>query len=431
MLNWLPEQASDIAADVDWLNDVITAISLFFTVAIVGAMLYFAIRYRRKSADDYTPRIEGSSFLEMIWTVVPTIVCIFIGYYGVVIYQHFRAAPKNSIEIGVWAQKWKWDFEYSNGKKTVNEFVVPVDQPIKLVMKSRDVIHSFFVPAMRVKRDVLPNAYNYLYFRPIKTGTYQTFCTEYCGREHWNMLAKLHVVSQADYERWLNDKSEEIRLAQMSPAQIGEKLYVEKGCNACHSLTGARLVGPSFLKVFGKKERSTDGKDITVDENYIHESIIEPNKVIVEGYPPNLMPSFQGQLDDKQISALIAFIKAQDGTQTTAVPTVAPAVEDPAALAAMTPAERGKKMFAEKLCGTCHSLDGSKLVGPSMKGAFGRSEKLVGGATQVVDKEYIKESILNPMAKVVDGYPPAMPPYQGQLSDEQISDLIEYIKTVK
>ncbi|MBX7137992.1 MAG: cytochrome c oxidase subunit II [Oligoflexia bacterium] len=429
MFNFMPEQASEIASNIDWLNSLILWLSVFFTVAIVGAMVYFAVRYRRRDGVDHeTPRIEGSNALEAVWTIVPTVICVFIAYYGVAFYAQMREEKANALEINVWAQKWKWDFEYASGKKTTAEFYVPVNRPVKLIMKSRDVLHSFFLPAMRVKRDVLPSAYNALYFTPIKTGVYQTFCTEYCGMEHSGMLATLHVVSQAEYDRWVNDRSEEIALSRVTPAERGEKLYNQKGCNACHKLDGSSAIAPSFVKLFGRNEQLADGTSVTVDENYLQESILHPNAKIVKGYPPNLMPAFEGQVSDDEIQALEAFIKS---LTTAKQEQAAAAPADPAALAGMSPADRGKKLYNEKVCVTCHSLDGSRIVGPSFKGVYGRKQKITTGQEIVADDAYIKESILNSAAKVVEGYPPAMPAYQGQLSDAEVSDIIEFLKTVK
>ena len=428
MFRYLPEQASEHAPNVDWLHHLITDISVFFTVAIVGSMIYFAVRYRQRDGKDHdTPQILGSHFLEIVWTVVPTIICIFVAYYGVVYYQEMRVVPKDALTVNVWAQKWYWNFEYSNGKTTKGELVVPVDKPVKLVMKSRDVLHSFFIPAMRVKRDVIPGAYTYLTFKPVKTGVYQSFCTEYCGKDHSAMLATLRVVSAAEYDQWVNDRSEELKLARLDPADLGKTLYTEKGCNACHSLDGSRLVGPSFLQLWGRKENLADGTQVDVDENYLQKSILEPNYQIVQGYSPNMMPAYAGQLDDAQLNAIIAFIKTLKDAP--AAPTPAPV--DASAMAAMSPAERGQKLYQEKACIGCHSLDGSKLVGPSFKGIYGRAVKFADGSTATSDDAYIKNSILNPGSQIVEGYQPMMPSYQGQLSDEQIQDLIEYMKTIK
>lgn len=430
MFRYLPEQASDIAPNADWIHNLITDISVFFTVAIVGAMIYFAIRYRQKDGVDHeTPQIRGSHLLEIIWTVVPTIICIIVAYYGVVYYQQMRVVPRDALTVNVTAQQWYWTFQYENGKTTKDELVVPVDKPVKLVMKSKDVLHSFFIPAMRVKRDAIPSGYTYISFRPVKTGVYQSYCTEYCGDKHSAMLATARVVSQAEFDQWVNDRSEELALMSKSPADQGKALYVAKGCNGCHSLDGSRIVGPSFLKLWGRKEKTSGGQEVEADENYISESILNPNAKIVEGYPPNVMPSYAGQLGDDQIGQLIAFIKTLDGSKPVeAAAPAAPAAPDPA-LAAMSPVERGKKWYNEKLCVTCHSLDGSKLVGPSFLGVYGRQQKMTDGTVVTADDAYIKTSILNPMAQVVEGYPPAMP--GGLLTEEQIPDLIEYLKTIK
>lgn len=430
MFRYLPEQASDFADEVDWIHNLVTDISLFFTVAIVGAMIYFAIRYRRQNGVDHeTPHIEGSSLLEVIWTVVPTLICIVVGAYGYIYYEDLRTVPDGAMTVNVRGQKWFWEFEYPNGKVS-RDLIVPVDEPVKLVMTSRDVLHSFFIPAMRIKTDVVPGQFTYQWFRPIKTGTYQAFCTEYCGDLHSAMLAKLTVVSKSEYEMWFNDRSEEERLARLGPSEVGRKIFTEKGCNACHSINGGRGVGPTFLQLFGRKEKMTDGTEITVDEEYIRKSIYDPNAQIVEGYQPNQMPVFAGQLNDDQVLGLIAYIKTLDGTQAVeAAPTPAPVSNED--LSKLSPAERGKRLYTEKICMTCHSLDGAKIVGPTFKGIYGREEKMTDGSTIKADDAYIKESILNPMAKVVEGYPPAMPPYQGQLTDEQLTDLVEFLKTVK
>lgn len=427
MFRYLPEQASEHAPRVDWLHHLVTDISVFFTVAIVGAMVYFAIRYRQRGGVDHeTPQIRGSHFLEVIWTVVPTIICIFIAYYGVVIFRDMRRVDPNGLSINVYAQKWKWDFEYENGKRTTGEVVVPVDQSVRFVMTSADVLHSFFIPAMRVKSDVIPGGrHTYISFKPVKTGEYQSFCTEYCGASHSRMLAKLRVVSRAEYDRWVNDKTEKA----MAPAEKGKLLYNQKGCNACHSVDGSRVVGPTFQGLWGREEKLADGASVKVDENYLTQSIYDPNSQIVATYPANVMPSFKDQLSSEEVNAIIAFIKTLDGSVAAApAPAAAEAVVDTAAL---SPAERGKKIYQGKLCISCHSLDGSKIVGPSFKGLYGRAGKLSDGSSYTADDAYIKNSILNPTSQVVEGYPPAMPPYQGQLSDGDIADVIEFLKTVK
>lgn len=426
MFRYLPERASDFAHEVDWVNNIITDISVFFTVAIVGAMIYFAVKYRKKGAVDHeTPQILGSHTLEVLWTVVPTLICIYIAYWGTAIYNKMVDVPKGAHEINVWGEQWLWRFEYANGKKTVNEFYTPVDEPVRLIINSKDVLHSFFIPSMRVKKDAVPGQYTSLWFRPIKTGTYQAYCTEYCGTQHSAMLAKVHVVSKEEYSRWLNDRSAEEKLARMSPAELGEKLFNENGCTQCHSIDGSRKVGPSMLNLFGKEEELVGGKKVKVDEAYLQKAILNPNAEVVLGYAP-VMPPFEEKLTSEQVGQLIAYIKTVKG-EAAVVPAAASA-ED---LAKLSPADRGKKLYEQKACVGCHSLDGSKVVGPSFKGLYGRSGKLQNGATYTADDAYIKSSILAPASQVVEGYPPAMPAYEGQLNDDEIASIIEFIKTLK
>lgn len=433
MFRFLPEQASDFAHKVDYANYVVSDLSVLFTVLIVGAMLYFAIRYRQQGGVDHdTPRIYGSQTLEVLWTVIPSLIVIWVAYLGYDAFIAIRYAPANSMEINVTARKWAWDFEYKNGKKTTGELVVPVDEPVKLIMTSKDVIHSFFIPVMRTKQDVIPQRYTQLWFKPIKTGDFQVFCTEYCGNEHSAMRARLKVLPKAEYERWVNDFSEEKKLASMKPSDLGKELYVKKQCVTCHTLDGSPRVGPSWLKLFGTKHKAADGSDISVDENYIRTSILNPAAYVVPGFP-NAMPSYEGQLSDDEIHGLIEFIKIVDGSQKIEVG--APAAK-PAAAANpnASPAERGKALFSDpsNMCSTCHSLDGSKLAGPSLKGLYGRKEKMSDGSEVTADDAYITESILHPQAKIVEGFGPVMPPiFEGKLTPENVKDIIEFIKTVK
>jgi cytochrome c oxidase subunit II len=424
MFRYLPSPDSEFAPVIDNLNYLILDISLFFTLAIVGTMIFFAVKYRKRGdSDNHTPHIEGSTLLEIIWTVVPTLVCILIAVYGYQGFAMLREAPKDALEINVIGKKWNWTFEYSNGKVNADEFVVPVGKPIKLIITSRDVLHSFFVPGMRTKVDAVPGAYSYQWFKPVKTGPQQVFCTEYCGDQHSAMLATMHVVSEAEYNRWINAK-EEVK----SPLEKGQEIYAQQACKTCHSLDGSRLVGPSFLNLYGREAKFASGEAYKADENYIKESILYPNKNIVEGYPAQVMPAFENILKDEDISNLIAFIKAQKGEANKVE-----ATKPVASTKDMTPLERGKVIYETKLCIGCHSLDGSAMVGPSWKGLYGKKGKFVDGKEYTADDAYLKESILQPQKTVVEGYPQPspMPAYEGQLSDQDLSDVIEYIKSLK
>jgi cytochrome c oxidase subunit 2 len=431
MLGLLGEQASDFAHKVDYAHDVVTIISVICTVAIVGVMLYFAIIYRQRNGVDHdTPAIEGNSTLEVIWTVFPTIVCVWVAWLGYDAFVDIRTVPANAMEINVTGKKWAWNFQYKNGKKTTGELVVPVDEPVKLIMRSEDVLHSFFVPVMRTKMDVIPGRYTYEWFRPIKTGDFQVFCTEYCGNEHSGMRARLKVLPKAEFERWLADDSAERKLASMKPSDRGRELYA-KQCVTCHSLDGSRKVGPSWLNIYNREGKLESGDSYKADENYIRESIINPRAKIVAGYG-EVMPAYP-DLSGDDITGLIEFMKTVDGKTKI---DVAPALpKKPAAASkAATPAERGKALVYDKdnACASCHSIDGSRIVGPSFKGLWGRKEKLADGSEVQVDEDYIKESIWKPAAKIVAGYPPAMPAaYEKTLNEENLKDIIEYLKTLQ
>jgi cytochrome c oxidase subunit 2 len=308
LFDFMPEKASSWAHRVDFLNNVITIISVFCILAITLVMLYFAWKYRRTSDDQETSYITHNATIETIWTVIPTIIVIFVFYYGYIIYHEMRNPPVGATEIFVQGYTWGWDFQYPNGKTTSGDLVVPVGEPIKLIMTSRDVIHSFFIPAMRVKEDVYSGNYSYLWFQADKMGEYHIFCTEYCGTGHSVMTRKLKVVTKEEYSDFVNDRAVEV----LAPVELGAQLYKEKACLTCHSLDGSKLIGPSFKGLYGKENNEMeDGTVVVSDENYIRESILNPNAKIVKGYPRNAMPAFEGQLSDDEIAGLIAFIKEQ------------------------------------------------------------------------------------------------------------------------
>jgi cytochrome c oxidase subunit II len=306
-MNWVPEAASEFAGKVDTIIWFVTVISLIFFILITFFLVYFAIKYRRRKENEETPYITGSLFLETVWTIIPSILLIFIFAYGFIVFREMRTPPKDALEINVIGRQWLWQFKYNNGKTEVNELHVPEGRPVKLVMKSEDVLHGFFVPAFRVKQDLMASMYTYLWFKATKIGTYDLFCTQYCGTGHSAMLGKVVVMSPEEYEKW--EKSEEKQVAGVSGAERGKQLYTQRGCNACHSLDGSRVVGPTWKGLWGKEEVMQDGQKITVDENYVRESILEPQAKIVNGFPP-VMPSFKGVVSDEDISAIIAYMKS-------------------------------------------------------------------------------------------------------------------------
>lgn len=307
LFDYMPEKASSWAYRVDFINNLISVISVFCIISITAVMIYFAWKYRKKSEDQETSYITHNATVETIWTVIPTIIVIFVFYYGYIVYHEMRNPPVGSTEIFVQGYTWGWDFQYPNGKKTSGDLVVPLNEPIKLIMTSRDVIHSFFIPAMRVKEDVYNGNYSYLWFQPNKLGEFHIFCTEYCGTGHSVMTRKLKVVTKEEYSDFLNDRVVE----ELTPQELGAQLYKTKACVTCHSLDGSRLIGPSFKGLYGKDEKEMeDGSKVLADENYLRESILYPAAKIVKGYP-NVMPAFEGQLSEDEVAGLISFIKEQ------------------------------------------------------------------------------------------------------------------------
>lgn len=312
MSTWIPESASNLAASVDNITLFVTIISIFFFVLISAVLVGFAIKYRRKSEDQETAYITSNELIEIIWTVIPTILLMVIFAWGWIAFKELRNPPAEAVEVNVVAKQWLWEFQYFNGKKSLNELFVQQNKPVRLIMRSEDVIHSFFVPQFRVKQDILPGNYTQLWFTPTKVGTFDLLCAEYCGAGHSQMLADVKVLSPEAFARW--EKGDELRddsgvvVAALSPAERGKDLYSQRGCAACHSLDGKAVIGPSFKNLYGKTESLEDGSSVKVDENYLMESIYEPQAKMVKGYPPT-MPSFKGILSEDEVTALIEYIK--------------------------------------------------------------------------------------------------------------------------
>ncbi len=303
----MPVAATQIASKVTELYTFIVVASVIACILLIGAMIYFVIKYKRRTASDKTAYITHNNILEFLWSFIPFVIFMFVFGWGWKIYHDMRKFPKDALEVHVVGKQWSWDFIYKSGRVVSREMVVPVNAPIKLIMTSSDVIHSFFVPSFRIKQDVVPGKYTALWFNADKIGDYNVFCTEYCGKDHSAMLAKIKVVSRADYEQWLaNDPNK-----GMSLADLGAKLYRDKACIGCHSLDGTPRVGPTFKGLWGARRTFADGSSLDADENYITESIMTPQKRMVQGFEKQMMPSFQGSLNDREVAAIIEFIKGQ------------------------------------------------------------------------------------------------------------------------
>ncbi len=307
-----PDAISTTARDVDQLFWFILVVSLVFFGIIVGAMAWFLFRYRERPGHRAQPSASHNSLLEVAWSIIPGIFVGGIFLWGFVSYLDIRQPPDGSYEIQVVAKKWNWSFIYPNGHVD-NNLHVPVDRPVRLVMSSDDVIHSLYVPAFRLKMDLVPGRYSTTWFEASHTGEYVLFCAEYCGTQHSQMLARVVVHASGEFDRWLENAAN--FLERMTPAEAGEVLYQRRGCAQCHSNDGSAKVGPSFRDVFGSQQGLADGSSIRVDENYLRESILEPQAKVRAGYKP-VMPTYQGQLKDEEIAALIAYIKSLAGTGT-------------------------------------------------------------------------------------------------------------------
>ncbi|MBP7147814.1 MAG: cytochrome c oxidase subunit II [Acidobacteria bacterium] len=303
---WMPVRASSEAGEVDWLFWFIFYTSGFFFVLIIGLMLLFILRYRRRRVDEAGTGPHHNTALEVVWTAVPVMLVSAMFYFGMRSFVGQVVTPGNAYEIQVTGQKWKWSFTYPNGYVDEN-LHVPADVPVRLVMTSSDVIHSLFVPAFRLKRDVVPGRYTKMWFRAIEPGEYDIYCAEYCGTSHSDMLSKCVVHPPGGFEKWLEEAANFV--TRMPPVEAGERLYKVRGCSQCHSVGGQPGIGPTFKGLFGHTQVLAGGGNVTVDENYIRQSILEPQAQVAAGFDP-VMPTYQGRLKDPEIAALIEYIKS-------------------------------------------------------------------------------------------------------------------------
>ena len=301
---WLPRAASTGAESVDPLFDALVVVSWFFFILIAGLTVYFAIRYRRKSRDEVGEEVMESKTLEVAWTVIPTIMLLGIFYWGFVAYVDLTVPPKNVLDVRVTARQWGWQFEYPERGVKSDQLVVPVDKAVMLTMSSVDVIHSFYVPEFRIKRDVLPDRYSVTWFEATQKGEFDLLCAEYCGTSHSAMNALVRVVSDQEFDAWLEAES---GLDDLPLAQRGEIIVRKNGCTQCHSLDGSKMVGPTFLGSFGQSREFIDGSSQVMDRDYIRESVFYPARRVVKGYVGQ-MPTYKGTLSDDDVAAIAEYI---------------------------------------------------------------------------------------------------------------------------
>lgn len=322
---------SDYAGSVDAVMLFIVGISFIFLVGITIAMIYFVIKYNRKR-HPVAKNIEGNTSLEILWIAIPTLLVLFMFYFGYAVYTTSRDVPENAITIKVTARMWAWSFEYPNGKKS-DTLYIPVDTPIKFLLKSVDVNHAFYIPKFRIKEDVTAYKENYFVLTAKETGNFDIACAEYCGLNHSLMYTTLHVIPVSDYYNWISEGVSDIKKDSLSAGinkqkvddktwssmtlntdkfPVGHGILIKKGCVQCHSFDGSIINAPSFKELSSARRtviRENKEVEVVVDDDYLVNSIIEPNLEIVKGYKKNSMPSFRNKLSDEELSAVIEALK--------------------------------------------------------------------------------------------------------------------------
>ena len=296
---------TDYVARLESLEEFLIMVSFISCILIVIAFIYFAFRYKRKTDKEEGYAKENHNLpLEILWSFIPFVIFLVVFVWGWIVYKDFYTIPKKSLEIHVYGQMWNWEFIYKNGRKTTNELYVPSNKPVKLILTSRDVIHSFFIPAFRIKQDAVPGTYTALWFQANYEGIFQVFCTEFCGTGHSDMLAKVHVIPLKEWEAWLKEEPNK----GLSLVEIGKKNFQGR-CTACHKTTSQKLIGPGLAGLYNKTRILKNGESVKADDNYIRESILNPGAKIVQGYS-NQMTPFAGLLSEEELSGLIEYIKS-------------------------------------------------------------------------------------------------------------------------
>src|SRR5579872_5177170 len=311
----LPEQASTTAVHVDHLSIYLMVVAMFFSTLIFALIFVFAIKYRRRSEHERTTEITRALPLEITWTVVPFLLMMVMFVWGANIFFEMSRPPDDALNVYVVGKQWMWKTQHLEGQREINELHVPLGRPVRLTMTSEDVIHSFYMPAFRVKFDVLPGRYTTAWFNPTKPGKYHLFCAEYCGTLHSGMIGWIYVMEPAEYERWLAGGT-----GAESLASNGQKLFEYLACANCHR-TDKPGRCPNLTGLFGTPVTLTTGQKVMADESYIRESILHPGAKIVAGYQ-DIMPTFQGLVSEEDLLQLIEYIKSLSKQPSMAAPTL-------------------------------------------------------------------------------------------------------------
>jgi cytochrome c oxidase subunit 2 len=319
-----PEQASNLAPEVDNLYFFVTAVTAFFALLVVILVIVFSVKYRDRTGEKVGSPITGSIPLELGWSIIPFFVSMAIFAWATIVFFHLVRAPDQTLEIYSTGKRWMWRFQHIDGQSEINELHVPLGRAVKVTFTSEDVLHSLYLPAFRVKADAIPGRYSSIWFTPTKTGEYHLFCAEYCGTRHSGMVGRVVVMEPNDYQAWLSGGG-----TGMSMVARGEQLFQQLGCVSCHLNDGSGR-GPSLVGKYGAQEQLTSGVAVNVDEGYIRESILTPQQKFVAGYGP-VMPTFQGLVNEEGLMSLIEYIKSLPSTGQPAVATQANAASAPGA----------------------------------------------------------------------------------------------------
>jgi cytochrome c oxidase subunit 2 len=320
-----PEQASTFAWQVDLLYFYLIAVSVAFTLPIVVAIFFFALKYRERDRYATPDEIHGSVVLETVWSIIPFVVSMTIFLGGAIVYFNQFSPPADAMEVYVVGKQWMWKIQHGTGQREINELHVPVNRKVKITMTTEDVLHDFFVPAFRTKVDAVPGRYTYLWFEATKPGKYHLFCAEYCGLNHSGMGGWVYVMEQRDFDNWLSGN-----VSGQTPVEQGRDLFQNKlGCASCHA-GGPQQRGAKLEGVFGHEVKLVGGQTVIADEEYIRNSILNPSSQVVEGYQP-IMPTFKGQVTEEQLVSLVAYVKSLSGATSGSAPTPGAATNTSAA----------------------------------------------------------------------------------------------------
>jgi len=429
---------------IDAVFFYILGISLLLFIGVTGTMVFFVVKYHRKRHPEPTSDVQKHLGLEITWTIVPTLIALSMFWYGWQGYIHLSTVPENAMEVDVTGRMWSWSFEYENGK-TSDRLYVPVNTPVKVDIHSTDVLHSFYIPAFRVKKDAVPGMTTYVWFTAPDIGSYDIFCAEYCGVGHSSMITTVEVLTRDEFREWYEKEP--------AAESRGRDILSRNGCLGCHSLDGSSGIGPTFQGLYGSSRTVLiDGEEqtVTADEDYLRRSILEPNAELVKGFQP-MMPSYEGKIPEEDMEAIISFMQEiseeeglrggpeSAGQEETAKPeeTAQPGEDEDS----KEQEEEQKQeedvdveaLLQEKGCTGCHSLDGTRMVGPTFKGLFGKETTILRNGEEITltaDADYIKRSIQQPQAEVVKGYPPVMPP-SSDLSEEQMEAIVRFLEALK